>query len=83
MAGSHEDSLQDRIRSLGPRFLLYPEIRTPKDMIYLHRSLAGTYAMLRRLKTEADWGAMSRPALLPLRRRRRLPPWPRRSRLWT
>ena len=60
-AGSQEDSLQDRIRSLGPRFLLYPEIRTPKDMIYLHRSLAGTYAMLRRLKTEADWGEMSHP----------------------
>ncbi len=60
-AGSHKDSLQDRIQRLVPRFLRYPQIRTPRDMIYLHRTMAGFYAMLRKLETRADWGAVARP----------------------
>lgn len=63
VAGGHADSLQERIHRLGPRFVRYPEIRTLRDMIYLHRSLAGTYSMLRQLHTEADWGALIRPYL--------------------
>ncbi|MCB9758523.1 MAG: AarF/ABC1/UbiB kinase family protein [Alphaproteobacteria bacterium] len=60
-AGSQEDSVQDRIQQLLPRLLRYPEIRTPRNMIYLHRALGGTYAMLRRLETTADWGRMAAP----------------------
>lgn len=61
MAGGPEDDLQERTRNIGPRFLRYPEIRTPRDMIYLHRALGGIYSMLRRLQVSANWRALSRP----------------------
>ena len=61
MAGGPEDDLQERTRNIGPRFLRYPEIRTPRDMIYLHRSLGGIYSMLRSLQVSANWRALSRP----------------------
>lgn len=60
-AGGDDDHLQDQIREIGGRLIRYPEIRAPGDMIYLHRALGGTYAMLRRLKVRADWGEMARP----------------------
>ncbi|MCB9794867.1 MAG: AarF/ABC1/UbiB kinase family protein [Alphaproteobacteria bacterium] len=60
-AGGSDDSISQRVQEVGPRLLRYPEIRTPRDMIYLHRALGGTYAMLRRLKVRADWGEMSVP----------------------
>lgn len=60
-AGGPEDHLMEQVRALGPRFLRFPEIRTPRDMIYLHRTLGGTYAMLRRLQASADWRALARP----------------------
>ena len=60
-AGGDDDHLQDQIRDIGPRLIRYPEIRAPRDMIYLHRALGGTYAMLRRLQVRADWGEMARP----------------------
>lgn len=49
-AGVAEDSLMDDIRAFGPKILKYPSIRSPRELIFLHRSLTGTYAMLRRLE---------------------------------
>ncbi len=62
-AGSSRDAVQQKLKALGPRVLRYPEIRTVKEGIYLHRALGGTYAMLRKLETRADWGALTRPYL--------------------
>ncbi len=62
-AGSSDDAVQARLKGLGPRVLRYPEIRTVKELIYVHRALGGIYALLRRMHTRADWGAMTRPYL--------------------
>ena len=59
-AGTREDGLQDELKALAPRFLLHPEVRSPPELVYMHRALGGTYAMLRRLKTEADYGHFHR-----------------------
>jgi predicted unusual protein kinase regulating ubiquinone biosynthesis (AarF/ABC1/UbiB family) len=59
-AGAREDGLQRELKALSPRFLRFPEIRSPPELVYMHRALGGTYAMLRRLKTEADYGHFHR-----------------------
>lgn len=56
VAGGHQDSILERVKALGPQFLRYPGIRSPRDMVYLHRTLGGTYGMLRKLRYEADYG---------------------------
>ncbi len=58
-AGGSADSTQERMRELAPRFLRYPEIRSPRDMLFLHRAMGGTYAMLRKLRVRADWGELA------------------------
>jgi predicted unusual protein kinase regulating ubiquinone biosynthesis (AarF/ABC1/UbiB family) len=62
-AGSHKDAVQAKLRRMAPHLIRYPEIRSPRDMIYLHRTLGGIYAMLRKMETRADWGALCRPYL--------------------
>jgi predicted unusual protein kinase regulating ubiquinone biosynthesis (AarF/ABC1/UbiB family) len=59
-AGGNQDSIMERVKSLGPRFLRYPGIRSPRDMVYLHRTLGGTYGMLRKLRYERDYGELFR-----------------------
>ncbi len=60
IAGGSQDSILERVRALGPHFLRYPGIRSPRDMVYLHRTLGGTYGMLRKLRYEEDYGALFR-----------------------
>ena len=60
-AGSSGDNLQVRAQRLVPRMLRYPQIKSPPELIYLNRGLVGTYAMLRRLELETDYGALFRP----------------------
>ena len=38
----------------------YPEIRGARDMVYLHRTLAGLYGMARDLEVRASWGDLLR-----------------------
>ncbi len=57
VAGGHEDSILERVKALAPHFLRYPGIRSSRDMVYLHRTLGGTYGMLRKLRYEEDYGA--------------------------
>ena len=45
---------------MGPEIVRYPEIRSPPDLVYLHRSLGGIYAMLRRLGHEFDYSDLFR-----------------------
>ncbi len=59
-AGASGDGLQSELKALAPRFLRFPEVRSPPELVYMHRALGGTYAMLRRLKTEADYGQYHR-----------------------
>jgi predicted unusual protein kinase regulating ubiquinone biosynthesis (AarF/ABC1/UbiB family) len=62
-AGASDDNVQARLKALSPRVLLYPELRSPREMVFVHRALGGMYAMVRRLKTRADWGVMVQPWL--------------------
>ena len=59
--GAIPDPVTQKMRELGPKFLRHREIQTPQDVLYLHRSLAGLYSILRRLEAEADWGVMLEP----------------------
>jgi predicted unusual protein kinase regulating ubiquinone biosynthesis (AarF/ABC1/UbiB family) len=59
-AGVAEDSLMDDIRGFGSKILKYPSIRSPRDLIFLHRSLTGIYAMLRRLNYTCNYDEVRR-----------------------
>jgi predicted unusual protein kinase regulating ubiquinone biosynthesis (AarF/ABC1/UbiB family) len=56
--GGHEDSILDRLQGPVRDIMRYPEVRMPRDLIFMHRSLAGMYAMARRLQVKADFGAI-------------------------
>jgi predicted unusual protein kinase regulating ubiquinone biosynthesis (AarF/ABC1/UbiB family) len=58
--GGPEDTVMDRIPDAVRSVMRYPEIRAPRDLIMLHRSLVGMYALARELVTEGNWGRLSR-----------------------
>ena len=58
-AGGAEDPTHQDLKKVLPRFLRYPQIRTPREMVFLHRSLGGTYGMLAKLRVRADWGELA------------------------
>ena len=39
---------------------MYPEIRSPRELILLHRALTGIYAMLRRLEYRCNYDDVRR-----------------------
>jgi len=58
--GSHHDSTMEKLTPIIKEIMLYPEVRAPKHMIMLHRSLGGLYSIARKLKVTGDWGAILR-----------------------
>jgi predicted unusual protein kinase regulating ubiquinone biosynthesis (AarF/ABC1/UbiB family) len=58
--GSPDERMLDRIREPALALIRFPEIRAPRDVIFLHRSIGGLYAIGRRLGTELDFGAILR-----------------------
>ena len=48
--GVTDDDLMDRVKKISPQMLQYSEIRSPRDLIFFHRSLVGIYSMLCRLQ---------------------------------
>ncbi len=58
--GSGCDSVLERIAPIGRRMVRHAGVRAPRDLVFLHRSLGGTYILLRKLVARADWGAMVR-----------------------
>jgi len=56
--GAHNDTVLERIAPIGHMLVRHPQVRAPRDLVYLHRSLGGTYVLLRRLVVRGDWGAM-------------------------
>ena len=59
-AGAANDSLMDDVRGFGSKILKYPEIRSPRELIFLHRALTGIYSMLRRLQYCCDYDKVRR-----------------------
>ncbi|MCP4810575.1 MAG: AarF/ABC1/UbiB kinase family protein [Proteobacteria bacterium] len=60
MAGP-QDTVHEDIQALMPSVLRHPTIRTPKDMVFIHRTLGGIYSMVRRVNVTMDWGELATP----------------------
>ena len=56
--GSANDTVTEDVRKLGPRLLRQRDLRTPRDLVFLHRTLGGFYGMLRKLHHTADYRAI-------------------------
>lgn len=63
--GPGEEDLVVRLRPAAERLWRFPSVRGARDMLFLHRALAGMYAMARRLEVRGDWGALLREHLRP------------------
>jgi len=59
--GTAEDTVLDDIRKLGPAILRRPDLRSPPELVYLHRTLGGLYGMLRRMGHVYDYRSMFMP----------------------
>jgi predicted unusual protein kinase regulating ubiquinone biosynthesis (AarF/ABC1/UbiB family) len=53
--GGPEDDVPERLTPIIKRLMRYPEIRAPKDVIFLHRSLGGIYSLGRKLQARGNW----------------------------
>ena len=58
--GGDDDDIIERGMRTGRGIVLYPELRGPPPLVYLHRSLGGIYTLIRRLQANTDWGLMLR-----------------------
>lgn len=54
--GSPEDDVHERISAMVPRLMAAPALRSPRELVFLHRGLGGVYSILKQLKPRADWG---------------------------
>jgi predicted unusual protein kinase regulating ubiquinone biosynthesis (AarF/ABC1/UbiB family) len=52
------DDVQEQIAAAMPKIMLAPCLRSPRELVFLHRSLAGLHQILRILKPRADWGQL-------------------------
>ena len=59
--GVEGDAVTQEVQRLAPRILRYRGIRSPRELVFLHRALGGTYAMLRKLNHEGNYHALARP----------------------
>jgi predicted unusual protein kinase regulating ubiquinone biosynthesis (AarF/ABC1/UbiB family) len=48
--GIGEQDVMREVRKMVPQILRHPNLRSPGELVYLHRSLGGIYAMLRDLR---------------------------------
>ena len=58
--GGPEDDVLENVAAATKALLLFPEIRAPAKMLYLHRTLGGSYTIARRLVVTLDLGALLR-----------------------
>ena len=58
--GADGDNVTAEVAKLAPTILRYPSLRSPPELVFLHRSLAGIYALLRKLGHTADYGKLYR-----------------------
>jgi len=56
--GADDDRLIERVHPAVKQMWAHREIRGPRDVIFLHRTLAGVYGLGRKLKVKADWKAL-------------------------
>jgi predicted unusual protein kinase regulating ubiquinone biosynthesis (AarF/ABC1/UbiB family) len=58
--GTDEDNVLITVRRQVPGVLRHPNLRSPRQIVFLHRALGGIYNMLRLLGHEMDYGSMFR-----------------------
>ncbi|MDP2315981.1 MAG: AarF/ABC1/UbiB kinase family protein [Pseudomonadota bacterium] len=56
--GSDADDVQDRITAIVPRLVASSALRSPHELVFLHRGLGGVYQILKQLRARADWGGI-------------------------
>lgn len=56
--GGPEDDVQEQVAAVAPRVMAAATLRSPPELVFLHRSLGGMHQILRALKARADWGEM-------------------------
>ncbi len=61
--GGDEDAIVERVQPIVQRMWRYPEIRGPRDLLFLHRTLGGLYTMIRPLRATHRWDEILRPYL--------------------
>ena len=59
-SGSQQDQLMEKIKKVSPTVLRHPSVRSPRDLIFLHRSLIGIYSMLCRLEHKGPYEQIRR-----------------------
>jgi predicted unusual protein kinase regulating ubiquinone biosynthesis (AarF/ABC1/UbiB family) len=53
--GVEDDLLMEKVKEAAKNIIKYPEIRSPRDIIFLHRALMGIYLMLCRLQHQGEY----------------------------
>lgn len=53
--GGPDDDVQDRLAAVAPRLLASRAIRSPRELVYLHRGLAGLHTVAKQLQPVLDW----------------------------
>ena len=56
--GGAEDDVHERIAAIVPRLVGSTTLRSPHELVFLHRGLGGVYQIAKQLKARADWGAI-------------------------
>jgi predicted unusual protein kinase regulating ubiquinone biosynthesis (AarF/ABC1/UbiB family) len=59
--GGPQDDVASRLAAIAPTILLHPALRSPPELVYLHRALGGIYALLRKLGHRHNYRALFRP----------------------
>jgi predicted unusual protein kinase regulating ubiquinone biosynthesis (AarF/ABC1/UbiB family) len=58
--GGPQDNVTAKVARLAPAVLLQGSLRSPSELVFMHRALGGTYTLLRKLGHTADYGGIYR-----------------------
>lgn len=58
--GTDQDDVTQRVQRMGPRILRHQGVQSPRELVFLHRALGGTYAMLRKVQHQAGYRSLAR-----------------------
>lgn len=61
--GGSDDELLERLVPITKQIWQFTELRGPRHLLFLHRTLAGMYTLARTLETTADWPPLLQPHL--------------------
>lgn len=53
--GGPDDDIQDRLTAMSRRVVAARMLRAPRELVFLHRALGGTYQIVKSFRTRGDW----------------------------